>query len=223
MDDPSLDAVMLQAALKDVTMVNKWLGGQQITLEGLDYFFKKFPQKIYSIVDLGCGDGAMLRNIADYARKQDFKVELLGLDLNKKSIELAREKSISYREISFKQQDILALDSADFSCDIVISVLTMHHFTDDEILIFINQFLAISKLGVVINDLQRSKVAHTLFKGFSKLFMKSQIARHDGLISIERAFTKKELLIFTNNLDVSTFELKWRWAFRYLWILEKQK
>ncbi|MDP5044898.1 MAG: methyltransferase domain-containing protein [Leeuwenhoekiella sp.] len=223
MDDPSLDEVTLKAALKDVTLVNKWLGGQQITIDGLNYFFRKFPQDSYKIVDLGCGDGEMLRTIASYARKQNIKVELLGLDLNEKSINLAKEKSKDYPEISFKKQDILTLDRTSFQCDIVVSVLTMHHFTNEEILVFMQQFLALSKLGVVINDLQRSKIAHTLFKGFSKVFMKTHIARHDGLISIERAFKKNELLMFTNKLPVSSFQLKWRWAFRYLWILEKQK
>ena len=85
------------------------------------------------------------------------------------------------------------------------------------------QFLKLANLGVVINDLQRSKIAYRLFEAYSRVFMKSKMARHDGLISIERAFTKNELLSFTSKLGVQSFNIKWRWAFRYLWILENQK
>ncbi|RXG13414.1 methyltransferase family protein [Leeuwenhoekiella aestuarii] len=223
MDDPKLSEDRLQAALKDVTLVNRFLGGQQITIDGIKHFTNKFPQKRYSIVDLGCGDGAMLRKIADFARKNKFDFQLLGLDLNAKSIALAKSKSANYSEIEYFQKNILQLNKDTFSCDIITSTLTMHHFTDVEIQTFLMQFLSISKLGVVINDLQRSRVAYVLFKAFSVVFMKTHIARHDGLISIKRAFTKNELLTFTQKLPLESYKLKWRWAFRYLWILEKQQ
>jgi len=223
MDDPNLDEDRLQAALKDVTLVNRYLGGQQITIDGIKHFITKFPQREYRIVDLGCGDGAMLRKIADYARKNKLDFQLLGLDLNAKSIALAQTKSAKYPEIQYRRQDILQLDSEVFSCDIVTSTLTMHHFTDQEIEVFLKQFLTLSKLGVVINDLHRSRVAYVLFKAFSTVFMKTDIARHDGLISIKRAFTKNELLTFTQKLPLQFYKLNWRWAFRYLWILEKHQ
>jgi len=223
MDDPKLNEDRLQAALKDVTLVNRYLGGQQITIDGIKHFIFKFPQKKYSIVDLGCGDGAMLRKIADFARKNKLDFQLLGLDLNAKSIALAKSKSENYPEIKYSQKDILQLNQDTFSCDIITSTLTMHHFTDVEIQTFLMQFLSISKLGVVINDLQRSHVAYVLFKAFSVVFMKTHIARHDGLISIKRAFTKNELLTFTQKLQLESYKLKWRWAFRYLWILEKKQ
>ena len=222
MDDPSLDAVALQQALDEVTLVNRILGGNQVTTRGLDYFFKKFPQDQYVIADMGCGDGATLRTVASYCRKKDISVNLLGYDLNPKSIALAREKSADYPEIQFEVQDILKLDTHSFSCDIILSVLTMHHFTNAEINKFLNQFLQLARLGVVINDLQRNRLAYVLFKAFSRVFMRSYIARYDGLISIKRAFTKKELVTFTKKLPVNRYQLSWCWAFRYLWILEKQ-
>ena len=223
MDDPKLDEDRLQAALKDVTLVNRYLGGQQVTIDGMKHFTGKFPQKTYSIVDFGCGDGAMLRKIADYARKMKLDFQLLGLDLNEISIALAKSKSVDYPEIEYLQKDILELNQDGFGCDVFTSTLTMHHFTDVEIEAFLKQFLSISKLGVVINDLQRSRIAYVLFKVFSTVFMKTHIARHDGLISIKRAFTKNELLTFTQKLPLESYKLKWRWAFRYLWILEKQQ
>ncbi len=223
MDDPTLDSVALQQALREVTLVNRVLGGNRITTRGLDYFFKKYSQDHYEIADMGCGDGATLRTVADYCRKHKLTVSLVGYDFNVKSIELARLKSQDYPEIQFEVQDILKLNPDRSSFDIVLSVLTMHHFSDIEIEQFLSKFLKLSKLGVVINDLQRSRLAYFLFKGFSRVFMRSPIARYDGLVSIKRAFTKKELVTFTKKLSVKHYQLSWRWAFRYLWILEKQE
>lgn len=223
MDDPTVDSIALQKALREVTLVNRVLGGNRITTRGLYYFFKNYPQDHYKIADMGCGDGATLRTVADFCRKHKLSVSLVGYDLNPKSIELARLQSTDYPEIKFEVQDILKLNPERSSFDIIISVLTMHHFSDIEIEQFVNVFFKLSKLGVVINDLQRSRLAYFLFKGFSKVFMRSPIARYDGLVSIKRAFTKKELVTFTKKLSVKHYQLGWRWAFRYLWILEKQQ
>lgn len=223
MDDPNVDETALKAALTEVTRVNKYLGGQKVTLEGLRYFFDRFSQKSYTILDVGCGDGAMLRSIAIFARQRAIAVTLIGIDINPKSIALAKERSQDFPELSFQVQDVFKLKDTQEEIDIITSTLTMHHFTDAEILTFLAQFLKLASLGVVINELQRSKIAYRLFEAYSRVFMKSKMARHDGLISIERAFTKNDLLSFTSKLGVQSFNIKWRWAFRYLWILENQK
>ena len=223
MDDPNVDEATLKAALAEVTYVNKYLGGQQITLDGLRFFFDRFPQKSYTILDVGCGDGAMLRSIANFARQRSIAVKLIGIDINPKSIALAEERSQDFPEVSFQVQDVFKLNETHQEIDIITSTLTMHHFNDAEILKFLAQFLKLANLGVVINDLQRSTIAYRLFQAYSRVFMRSEMARHDGLISIERAFTKNELLSFTSKLGVQSFSIKWRWAFRYLWILENQK
>ena len=223
MDDPNVDEATLKAALAEVTRVNKYLGGQQVILEGLRYFFDRFPQKSYTILDVGCGDGAMLRSIANFARKRSIAVKLIGIDINPKSIALAQKRSQDFPELSFQVQDVFKLNETHLEIDIITSTLTMHHFTDTEILKFLAQFLKLANLGIVINDLQRSTIAYRLFQAYSRVFVRSAMARHDGLISIERAFTKNELLSFTSKLGVQSFSIKWRWAFRYLWILENQK
>lgn len=222
MDDPALDLNTLTLALQDVSQVNKLLGGNQVTINGLGYFFNKYPQASYTIVDLGCGDGEMLRAVAKFGRKKDVSLKLIGMDINEKSLALAKEKSVEYPEITFLQQDILKLDSDSFSCDIVISTLTMHHFTNEEIVIFLKCFLNLATLGFVINDLHRSSIAYNLFKLYSSFFMRTDLARHDGLISIQRAFKKEELTSLAKKLDVKTNIIKWQWAFRYLWIADKK-
>ena len=99
--------------------------------------------------------------------------------------------------------------------------MTLHHFKDEDILDIMPLLYDQSKIGVVVNDLQRSKLAYLLFKLYSGVFMKSDIAKNDGAVSILRSFKKEDLLNYSNRIKVNNFELKWCWAFRYLWILKK--
>ena len=76
-------------------------------------------------------------------------------------------------------------------------------------------------MGIVINDLQRSKLAYKLFKIICMLFSLSKMSREDGLISILRGFKKKELEEFSKKLNLKNYTINWKWAFRYQWIIVK--
>ena len=219
MDDANLDTHLLQEIYTDINKVNKVLKGFSLSLKAMARIIEENPRNSYTILDMGCGDGAMLRKVASYFKRKSFELKLIGIDLNAKSIQLAKENSKEYPNILFLEQDILALEANELQCDILLCTLTMHHFDSKAIPTFLNQFANLSRLGVVINDLQRSKVSYYLYKLFSLIFMKTKIAKHDGLVSIKRAFTKSDLIAFSRNLPNIQHEIKWKWAFRYLWIM----
>jgi ubiquinone/menaquinone biosynthesis C-methylase UbiE len=219
MDDANLDTHLLQEIYTDINKVNKVLKGFFLSLRAMARIIEENPRNSYTILDMGCGDGAMLRKVASYFKSKSFELKLIGIDLNAKSIQLAKENSKEYPNILFLEQDILALEANELQCDILLCTLTMHHFDSKAIPTFLNQFANLSRLGVVINDLQRSKVSYYLYKLFSLIFMKTKIAKHDGLVSIKRAFTKSDLIAFSRNLPNIQHEIKWKWACRYLWIM----
>ena len=128
-------------------------------------------------------DGTMLKKLASAARKKNMDLKLIGIDLNAKALELAKRNTIDYPEISYIQADILLHDFSNLKIDIVMSTLTLHHFTDDGVLKFVNRFVQLASIGVVINDLERSPVAYYLFKIFSWFFIKTEIGKKDGLLS----------------------------------------
>lgn len=220
MDDPHLMEETIKEVLQDVNRANKLLGGTSITLQAIKQLVEEYPQEHYTIMDMGCGDGSMLREVAVFCEENHIKAGFIGLDLNEKSLKLGKKQSAEYPQIQYLRQDILHIEPENLSCDILICTLTMHHFTNNQIPVFLEKFAALSKIGVVINDLDRNKIAYSLFKIFSVLFMKSKIARHDGLISVKSGFTKKDLLIFSKNLPQLRHSIQWRWAFRYRWIMK---
>ncbi|MDP5230903.1 MAG: methyltransferase domain-containing protein [Cellulophaga sp.] len=209
----------LKAVFQDINRVNKLLGGNNITINAIENIIDKNPQEQYIIVDMGCGDGNMLREVASYFRKNKIIGKFIGIDLNQNALSIAKEVSSDFPEIEFVYQNILKIDAATFSCDILINTLTMHHFTDEQVVLFLNKFTQLARFAVVINDLQRSRVAYYLFHLFSSIFIKTKIAKIDGLISIRRAFIKKELFAYSRELPSINHTIKWKWAFRYVWIL----
>lgn len=222
MDDPNLPKEQLNVALKDITKVNRFLGGNQITIAGIRQLMQSQPdKKEWSIVDVGCGDGEMLRHIAVTFAKGIHTLHLKGVDINKESIKMAQELSEDFNNVHYDVVDILKITPEALPCDILLCNLTMHHFSDAEIHIFLAKFYKLASVGVVINDLHRSVIAYQLFRGFSRIFMKSPIARHDGRISIARGFRMEELKQFSQHLGFKSDSIRWKWAFRYLWVIKK--
>jgi len=213
----------LETVLNDITRVNRILGGNKITVDAVFKLIGEVSKESYTILDMGCADGNMLRNIAIEARKRNIKVRLIGVDLSADALVIARKASTDFPEISYHEKDILTTDFSDFKCDIVTTTLTMHHFKNDGIVRFLHQFERLATIGVVINDLQRSKLAYTLFQGFSLIFIRTKTARIDGLISITKGFSKPELEILATSLSELVHEISWKWAFRYVWVMRKKR
>ncbi|WP_378174188.1 methyltransferase domain-containing protein [Aquimarina sp. SS2-1] len=219
MDDPKVNREDLAVALADISTVNKWLGGNNITISAVMDRIKNDSAKEWIITDLGCGDGEMLRQLADVLKKNKIKARLIGVDNNDKCIDQAIKLSDETRNIEFYKKDILTLTKDDFYCDIIICTLTLHHFNDEEIKKVLKKSIELVSDTIIINDIHRNKLSYYLFKLFSFFFIKGYIAKNDGLISIKRGFKRKELLEFAKDLQLKNYDLRWKWAFRYRWII----
>ncbi len=222
MDDFELKGTDLEKTLYDLDNINKWLGGNKITLRGITLLLKDHPKsEPVHIADIGCGNGAILREIAKWGRKENYKLELTGIDANPHAIEIAEKLSNYYPEINYFPYDIFQGEFQKIKFDILLCTLTLHHFKDSEIEKLMEVFIRQSKIGIVINDLHRSKIAYRLFQAFCAVFIRNEIARKDGLTSILRGFKKRDLQVFSKNISVKKHKINWKWAFRYQWIIQK--
>ncbi len=223
MDDCGVDGNTLGKVLDDIDRTNNLLGGNRITINGVECLIQEHDQISYTILDMGCGNGSMLREIVKLGRRLGVTIEAIGIDLSEKGLDIAKAASFHFPEIRYLQQDILALAPDDLKCDILLCTLTMHHFNDENIPVFLKQFAKLASIGIVINDLQRSPLAYHLFKGFSAIFIRTKIAKHDGLVSIQSGFTKTELERFAKDLPSVKHDIQWKWAFRYLWVMRTRR
>lgn len=222
MDDFDLQGDELRQTLRDLENVNSWLGGNAITKTGI----KKLPinkSELIRIVDIGCGNGAMLRELSRWGIKNGYQFELVGVDANTYAIHIAEELSQNYPNVNFLALNIFSEEFRSMKFDILLCTLTLHHFKDSQIPELLHQLYEQSSVGVVINDLQRSKLAYVLFQAFCAVFVDNEIARKDGLISILRGFKKPDIKKYMNTIKVDSYSVSWEWAFRYLWIIEKNR
>ena len=156
-----------------------------------------------TILDVGCGNGDMLRFLAKYAKQNNITLNLIGIDANAFTINYAQVLSENYPNISYRCQDIFSEAFNQVTCDILLCTLTLHHFNNNQIETLLRQFTKQSRVGVVINDLHRSKLAYRLFQLIGFLFQLNPMSRQDGLISILRGFKKKELEAFAKNTNAT--------------------
>ncbi|UPT70923.1 MAG: methyltransferase domain-containing protein [Flavobacterium sp. JAD_PAG50586_2] len=224
MDDFNMEGEILRDALDKIAKINQLLGGNKLTLEGVKQILAKNPTEgRITIVDIGCGNGDMLRALADYAESNGLAFDLIGVDANKFTIDYAKELSISYPNIKYRCEDIFEEDFATLHYDIVLCTLTLHHFRDDEIIKLLGVLNTNAHLGIVINDLQRSSVSYRLFQLLCFVFRLNDMSREDGLVSILRGFKKPELEQFSKQLNLKNYQIQWKWAFRYQWIIIREQ
>ena len=221
MDDFSLEGEELRDALDKIAKINQLLGGNKLTLNGLKLILPKGSKNdLITIIDVGCGNGDMLRKIADFGLQNGFSFKLIGVDANAFTVNHAVKLSESYKNISYLCEDIFTMDLRKLDSDVIVCTLTLHHFKDDEIIQILNLFKISTKVGIVINDLQRSAVAYRLFQLLCLIFGLNRMSREDGLISILRGFKKQELIDFSEKLNFKKYSIDWKWAFRYQWIIQ---
>ena len=223
MDDFSMEGEILRDALDKIAGINRLLGGNKVTLEGVRQLLPKDRnqdrEKEISILDVGCGNGDMLRTLSDFAMKKQLKFRLTGIDANSFTIGHARQLSIGYEQLDFRCADIFEEIRSENNYDLILCTLTLHHFKDEEILTLLKGFKERSRLGIVINDLQRSALPYYLFTALCFVFRLNSMSKQDGLVSILRGFKKADLRHYSNQLNFKNTTIRWKWAFRYQWII----
>lgn len=222
MDDFSLEGEELIGALDQIAAINQLLGGNKLTLHGIKELLKKADvSKTIIIADIGCGNGDMLRMLAKYGKKRNLNFKLIGIDANAFTIDYAQKLSKDFSNIEYRCMDIFSEEFSQLKYDIVLCTLTLHHFSTKQIAEVMETLNKNASIGIVVNDLHRSKLAYRLFELIAVIFNLNNMSRNDGLISILKGFKKKELEGLSQKLNLKNYSVNWKWAFRYQWIITK--
>ncbi|WP_395074919.1 methyltransferase domain-containing protein [Flavobacterium sp.] len=222
MDDFAMEGEILREALDKIAKINQLLGGNQLTLQGVQELIHSIDKsQIITIVDVGCGNGDMLRKLADFGFQNNYNFNLIGVDANNFTINYAQKLSESYSNISYQCEDIFSIAFDNLKYDIALCTLTLHHFKNIEIENLLKVFYNNSRIGIVINDLHRNIISYRLFQALCFVFGLNKMSKQDGLTSILRGFKKEELINFSKKMNLKKYTIQWKWAFRYQWIIIK--
>ncbi len=177
----------LRECLRDMTRVNRLLLGYRPTFHWLASLHLERVGRPVRILDVGCGNGDLLRRIEDWASARGVGVELTGLDVNPDCVAIAREAANGSGRTEWVEGDAFRYAPA-APPDLVMSSLVAHHLPDGELARFLRWMEQEAALGWFINDLSRAPVPYYLLGWFARALRLHPFVQHDGPVSIARAF-----------------------------------
>jgi 2-polyprenyl-3-methyl-5-hydroxy-6-metoxy-1,4-benzoquinol methylase len=210
MDADDLPAATYAALIADLARVNTITLARPPTLAWLRHATQGLDS--FSLVDVGFGHGDMLRAIAHWARRHGKVATLTGVDLNPRSAPVAAAATDPALGIRYLTGDAAALGLAP---DFVVSSLVAHHMRDAELIDFIRWMEATAQRGWFINDLHRHRVAWIGFRLLATLLRWHPIVRHDGALSVRRAFVRRDWDKVLAAAGVDDADVRWHVPFRW--------
>ncbi len=219
-DDLSLDNDALRQNLEELALINTYLGGNQVTIGGLQQLLKGRTTAHLHLADIGCGGGDMLKLMAKWLAKQGFPATLWGIDANDFMIKFAQKRTQNITNIHYIQENIFSENFQQRQFDVVTMTLFCHHFTDAELLGLFKQLKNQARIGFIINDIHRHWFAYHSIAWITRLFLQSYLVKNDAKLSVWRAFKKQELVNLLQEAGYTRFSIRWKWAFRWEVVVE---
>jgi ubiquinone/menaquinone biosynthesis C-methylase UbiE len=216
MDDLTMASDALAQNLKELGFINKYLGGNAITISGIKQVLQGQKPSPLSILDIGCGGGQMLETIAIWGKKENITTKLIGLDANQFMLNYAKVHLKTFADIEYLKADAFELSTYQtVQPHVATATLFCHHFTEEQLTTLFSTLHKSCRIGFVINDLHRHWLAYYAIKYLTAVFSKSYLVKNDAPLSVARGFTKQEIKQLLAKAGIKTYSLKWRWAFRW--------
>lgn len=223
MDDLNCSGEVVNQTLKELDIINQLLGGNRVTLQGLQVLLKECGVNCsMHIADLGCGSGEMLKIVARNFRKTNPQSTFVGIDANSNIVQYAQRHVFDFSEISIGSEDILSDDFSVRKFDIILATLFFHHFSSAQLTRIFKKLRQQANIGIVINDLHRHWLAYYSIKFLTKYFSRSSMVKYDAPLSVLRGFRKNELIEILKKAGIENYSLKWKWAFRWQIIINQK-
>ena len=189
MDQPGVDVGEFRANFDDIEFANRRFGGSlPVTCEVLSHVT---PPETFGVLDVGCGSADIAR---DLVRAATGFVTVVGLDSNADILAIARERTPLALPISFVHADGGALPFDDASFDIAMCNLALHHFEPPAAVAMLRELRRVSRVTPLVCDLVRSRIAFLGAWLFARILAKNRLTKHDGPLSVRRAYTPDEAL-----------------------------
>jgi len=182
----------MAACLADLARVNTLTVARPPTLRWLTRATRELaPGASFTLLDVGCGEGDMLRAIHRSATRRGLVPHLVGIDLDPSAVRAARAATDPALKIEFQATSVFE-HTPTTRPDFVTSSLVTHHMRDDEIVHFFSWMERNAHRGWLVSDLHRHAFAYHGFRLLAQAARWHRFVRHDGPVSIARAFRRED-------------------------------
>lgn len=197
----------LEANFSDISRLNRYFGGSWVTRSHLVRLLGERRAEPVTVLDVGSGGADIPVELVRWARRRGLPLRVIGVDRDRRIIDVARRRAAAYPEISFIQADGLHLPVRAGGVAAAISSLTLHHLEPAAAPHLLAEMARISRLGFVVNDLMRSRVAYAFVWLATRLFAWNRMSRHDGPLSVLRAYTAREIGALAERAGISRIRI----------------
>ena len=206
LDGPLDDVRALRANLRDMRRANRWLGGIALSRRAIARLLEQADGerggssaeagRPIRLLDVGTGSADIPAALVGWGRRRGLELDVVAVDERREIIDAAREVVGDRREIELRVADGAVLPFPDRSFDVAHASMVTHHLEPDAAQAFLGELRRVSRVGVVVNDLDRRRLGWLGATVLSRLTTRNPLTRHDAPLSIRRAYRPNELARF---------------------------
>jgi SAM-dependent methyltransferase len=206
----------LKTDLHNLRKLNRYFGSYRLVRHFLRRWVKTGDR--VRMIDLATGSGDIPRLMVDYARKVDANLQVDAVDFQLSTLEVARELSRDYSEVSFHCADVLTFGEPR-TYDIVCCSLALHHFSEEDAVRLLRHCRGLSRRYVLVSDLRRGLLATIGVYLLTALIFREEMTRIDARLSAARAFSVREMHELARRAGWQTFQhRRFRFARQAIWM-----
>ena len=198
LDGPLDDTRALVGNLRDLARINRLTGGATLSLRAIEHIgvLGERSGDVHSILDVGTGAADIPMRLLAETRRRGSSLALTASDSREEILAaavLARPALGRTPGLTLSVADGRDLPWPDRSFDVAHASLVLHHLSPDDAVAFLRELRRVARLGVVVNDLVRGRRFWLGGWLLVHAVATSRFTRHDGPLSVRRAYTRAEL------------------------------
>jgi SAM-dependent methyltransferase len=200
----------------DLRRINRYLGGVSALTRHLypALVSLQHSRDSITVLDLGTGSAEIPLAVADWVSLRHLELRIIGLDLSTRNLALADAEAGARPNIDLLQANALQLPFGAGSCDIVTSSLFLHHLAPDSVVEVLQAAFHCARHGLVMSDLVRGWLPLFAFWLVRPIFARNFLTRHDGMVSIRRAYSPDELSRLARQAGLKNVHVFTHWPWR---------
>ena len=186
MDDPPDSLIELEANLADIEFANARFGGAAPVLREV----RRADAR--NVLDVGCGSADIPLALVREAATRGVQLAVTALDHSEDMLAIARRRTGGHPQLHFVRGEGQTLPFEAASFDVVTCNLALHHFEPEAARALLAEMKRVARVTAIVCDLRRSRTAYVAALAWSRLFTRNRLSRHDGPLSVRRAYTPLE-------------------------------
>jgi ubiquinone/menaquinone biosynthesis C-methylase UbiE len=192
--DGPLDTAILEGNLRDLTRVNRWLGGADLSWRALQSALEVHPtERTIYLLDVGTGAADIPRELLRRAETSPLRLEITATDVRPEVVAAARASSAGVENLTLALGRVDGLDLPDDSFDVAHCSLLLHHLEPDQARRLLADMGRVARTAVIVNDLDRARRWWVVAWLMSRLVTGNRYTRNDAPLSVRRAYRAAEV------------------------------